>query len=428
MGQLNLIRTQFEPRVTVTTPANDDVQTVDFVGYFQIGDLVDVVEVDEHDNILNVISDNRTVQSIDPDTLELVLDQVVDTTGLTGTPQIRCQNIDDGQEAIDRLYRRKISGDIEFIRSEPILATELNAPVAGQTLFRVADIEHFRVGDTLDILADEGIISSNVTITSLTPQADDTNNYSYVAVNAVVDTSTYTNPYILAKDITIQDAIERLQEDIDQIDKPIENEYIGLGNGKYPAFYTDNLFVEGSTKLLIDGKRMLLGTAGTRATYSTATGDASELNFTSLILGLDGNKTKIAVASGAGLTVAVTGNFSSGYTITVNDNGGAATSQDIADAINADTEANKIVQAQYGGDGTGVVAAFAAQSLTGGLDDGTGDYAEIEQVYRNNISGTGFKIVSFHIRPNERNRMNDVPQDDEELVVDYRFALVNVDR
>lgn len=428
MGQLNLIRTQFVPRVTVTTPANDDVQEVDFVGYFNLGDTVDVVEVDEHDNIISVIQDNAVIQAIDPDTLKLTLDQVVDTTGLTGTPQIRCQNIDDGQEAIDRLYRRKFSGEIEFVRTEPIIAQELNFPSAGQTLFRVADTKHIRIGDTFDVLSNEGIIQSAVSIVDVQPVADDTNNYAYVVVDAVVDTSANTNPYLLAQDITVQDAIERLQEDIDKIDRPHENEYIGLGNGKYNTFYADNLFIEGSSKLSIDGFRKRLGTSGTRASYSTATGDASELTFTSLILGTDGNATEVEVVSGAGVVVTVTGNYNAGFTVSVTDNGGAATSQDIADAINADADANRILQAQYGGDGTGVVAAFAAQNLTGGLDDGTGDYAEIEQVYRNNIANTGFKIFSFHIRPNERNRMNDVPQDDEELTVDYRIALVNVDR
>lgn len=427
MGQLNLIRTQFEPRVTVTAPANDDVQTVDFVGYFNLGDTVDVIEVDEHNNVLSVIADNAIIQAIDPDTLKLTLDQVVDTTGLTGTPQIRCQSIDDGQQAIDRLYRRKFSGEVSFIRSEPILTTEVNVPIAGQTTFLVADVEHLRAGDTLDVLADEGIVQSAVTIVSVIPRADDTNNLSAIIVDAAVDTSSYSNPYVLALDITVQDAIERLQEDIERIDDPIENEYTGLGNGKYPAFYTSALFVQGSSKVFIDGKRMRLGTAGTRATLTQGAGN-SALTFTSLILGTDGNRTKVAVVAGAGLTIAITGNYTTGYTISINDNGGAATSKDIADALNADAQVMLILQAQYGGDGTGVVAAFAATSLASGLNDGVGDYAEIEQVYRNNIVNTGYKIYSFHIRPNERNRMNAVPQDDEEMVVDYRVPMVNVNR
>lgn len=427
MGQLNLIRTQFEPRVTVTAPANDDVHVVDFIGYFNLGDTVDVIEVDDQGNVLSVIADNAIVLAIDPDTLKLTLDQVVDTTGLTGTPQIRCQSIDDGQLAIDRLYRRKFSGEVEFLRSEPIITTEVNVPIAGQTTFLVADVEHFRAGDGLDVLADEGIVQSAVTIVSVVPRADTTNNLAAIIIDAAVDTSAFTNPYVLARDITMQDAVERLQEDIDRIDDPIENEFTGNGNGKYPAFYASALFVQGSSKVFIDGKRMLLGTAGTRAALTQGAGN-SALIFTSLIMGTDGNKTKVAVVAGAGLTIAITGTYNGGYTITINDNGGAATSQDIADALNADAGVRLILQAQYGGDGTGVVTAFAATSLAGGLNDGTKDYAEIEQVYRNNIVTTGYKIFAFHIRPNERNRMNAVPQDDEEIQIDYRVPMVNVNR
>ncbi len=85
------------------------------------------------------------------------------------------------------------------------------------------------------------------------------------------------------------------------------------------------------------------------------------------------------------------------------------------------------MQVQYGGDGSGTVSTFST-NLSGGLDNGTGDYSELEQVYENFITGTGFKWISLHMRPNERNRYNEPPGDDEELSIDFRKATENVDR
>jgi len=427
MGQINLIRTQFHGWSTVTTPANSNIQTVDFVGYFNPSDTVTIVEVDACGNIMSTIAANVSVDAIDAANLQLFLGSTVDTTGLTGTPMIIADNIDDGQSAIDRLYKKTWeSTEVGFTIDEPILAQALNTPSAGQTTFYIADAEFLKAGDLLTILADEGVVEASTAIVSVTYNADDTNNRAAVVVDEVIDTSTFTNPYLLSLDITVEDALHRLQADIDKIDKPVENEYVGIGDC-LSAFEADSLFVQGTSKVYLDGVRKRLGTAGTRAALTEGTAN-SALTFTSLILGTDGNKTDVAVVSGAGLTVTVTGSYVAGYTISVNDNGGAATSQEIADAINADAVASRILLAQYGGDGTGVVTAFAATSLAGGLNDGVGDYAELEQVYNNFIVNTGYKFVTFHIRPSERNRMNQVPQDDEEIMIDYREALVNVDR
>lgn len=429
MGQKNLIRTQFEPRVVITAPANDDKQVVNFTGYFEIGDTVDVIEVDAQGNVLSVVADNLSVLAVDPG-VSLTLSSVVDTTGLAGTPMVRCQEIDDGFQAIDRLYRKPRTTEQVLVLRQPILAQELNQPSAGKTLYRIANTKFIRAGDKFDIYADGGLVASDVVIDSVANQADAVNNRAYVVITTLVDTSTATNPFLLAKDISLQDAIERNQERIDGIDQPVENEKMetlnGICDSKKTAFETALLFVAGSSKLHLDVGRMRIGAPGTRAALTQGAG-TSQLIFTSLVLGLAGNSTKVKVQAGAGLTVAVTGNFSAGHTITVNDNAGAATALDIAGAINANAIAKRLVLVQYGSTGLGVVAAFGPTSLSGGLDDGTGDYAELEQVYRNNIANTGYKWVSFHIRPNERNRMNKPPEDDEELTVDYRRAIENMD-
>jgi len=426
MGQTNAKRVQFQPRETILNPKNDDIQDLAFTGYLQVGDTVDVIDVDAVGNIISVISDNLTILAIDPNA-SVVLSAAVDTTTATVTPQLRVQSIDDAQQAIDRLYRKKISSDIEFILRQNITAQKLNSPTAGKTTYDIDDASLWRAGDLVDILADEGVIQTGVTIDSVSPNADATNNSATIVIVGVHDTSTFTNPFLLNKTITVQKAILRNQERIDGVDQPLENEFVGIGDAKLTVFESTILFVEGSSKLLLDGRRLRLGVKGTLATLVQGTGN-SQLTFNSMVLGLDGNKTKIEVQAGAGLTVSVTGNFNSGHTITVNDNGGVATSQEIADAINSDATARRLILVQFGGTGAGTVAVFGPTSLAGGLNDGTGDYAELEQIFENLISSTGFKWVSLHIRTNERNRLNSPPDDDEELVIDYRKASDNVDR
>jgi hypothetical protein len=298
----------------------------------------------------------------------------------------------------------------------------------------VADSKFWRAGDVVDILADEGVVQQGVTILSVNPLADLANNRSTIVVNAVVDTSTFTNPYIQSTDITVQDAVERNQQDIDSIDAPVENEDLGDGNGTDCAFETANLFKIGTSKVFIDGIRKKLGTAGTRASLTQGAGN-SQLIYTSMLLGLLGNEIRVRVVSGAGLTISVTKTFKASasgintaqttYDISINDNGGAATAAQIAAALNASALVKRLVQVQYGGTGAGVVSAFAYTALSGGLNNGTGDYAEIPQILNNLITSTGMKWVSFWIIPADKQRMNEPPQDDEEQTIDYRKILVN---
>jgi len=421
----SLKRTLFKPRVNVLNAKLSPKQDVDFTGFFEVNDIVDVIDVDSHGNIISVILDNAQILAVE-ENVAVILDQSVDTTLATVNAMIRVQQIDDGQSAVERLYRRRIKGDISFNLSQPINAQVLNAPIAGQTTFEVADTTLFRVGDVMDLIADEGLIQANVTISAVNINADSVNNSSNIVISSLVDTSTFTNPLMIDRTVTVQKAIERNQERIDGIDTPIENEFIGIGNSKDVAFESVNLFVSNSSKVFLDGTRKRIGIAGTRASATFGTGNA-QIIATSMILGLDGNKTTVTVQAGAGVAVVVTGNYSTGFIVTVNDNGGTATAKDIANAINADVVAKRLVQVQYNLDGLGLFVATSGL-LAGGLDDGTGDYAELEQIFGNNISGTGFKWVAFHIRPNERNRMDEPPEDDEDIAIDYRKATENVNR
>jgi len=443
-SQSNMKRTHFEPRVTIQNPKNDDKQDVDLICYFELGDKVDIIDEDVNGNVV-ILNDNVTILAISPGNAAqrfVVLDTVVDSTAAVGTPRIRVQEIDDGQEAIERLFCRRLRGPVIFELFQYIENSMVGEPIVGQTTFDVSDVSFFRVGDVVDILADEGIIIQDAVIQAVGSNADDSLNKATITINGSVDTSPFTNPLILDKTITLSGAIRRNQERIDGIDQPIENEYMGLGNGVRCAWETNELFVENSSKPHIDGDRARIGIAGTRATHVEAGGGTSELKFTSMLMGVLGNFIEIQVISAPGLTITVSEQYKSsstqivpptGYVITINNNSDAATSEDIALALNAHAVVKTLVQVQYGGggetaDGSGTVTAFGTTNLSGGLDDGTADFAEIEQIFQNSIVGTGFKWVCLHMRPNERNRYNEPPQDDEEQTIDYRRAFDNVDR
>lgn len=439
-GNRNALRMSFQPWETILNPKDDDKQDLAFTGYLKIGDVVDILDVDTDGNIIGSapIYDNLIINAIVPNQF-IVLNTQVNTTSFTGTPTLRVHNINNVQEAIDRLYRNSLSAPFNFNLVESIVAFELNKPSAGQGTYDVANPRFFKAGDKVDILTNEGLQVSNANILSVNVNADDTANKSTIVIDQSIDLTSLTNPIFVNKTITMQIAVERLQEDIDSIDWPIENEDANIINGEFEGtmtcFEIANLFLQNSTKPFIDGSRSKLGTAGSRATLSQGTTN-SQLDFTSMILGTLGNQVKIQVVNAAGLAISITKTFSwtpgllfssSQYLIQINSNSGTATAKEIADAINADAEARRIVQVIYGGDGSGVVTPFGPTNLTNGLDDGTKDYAELEQVFENQIVATGRKFISFHIRPNDplNNRMIEPPNQDEDMIVDYRRMLVN---
>jgi len=436
MGQTNLIRTQFCPVELITSSEDNKRQTVDFTSYFKVGDLVDIVALKNGECCpLGVLATDLVVEAVEKH-VALNFTTSVDTStalpsGATGWYAV-AKNIDDGQEAIDRLYRHYTNGKNPFNVCVSISGFELDTPSAGQATYDVPDTSFWRVGDTATIICDDGV-AGEATVLSVNENADDTNNASTIVLDSNIDLTAKTGCHTCIKGITMSQAIKRNKEEIDFIDRPVENEFIDVGNCEDTVFETDNLFLQGTSKLLLDGRRLRLGTCGTLATLTNDSGNA-QIILTSLILGLDGNKTEIVLtdpaAPSSALSITVTKNFSSGHTIDVSleTDGGSAiisTAQDVVDAINADADAKRIVLAQYGGDGTGVQSALTSTPLAGGLDDGTGDYCEIEQVYENNISGTGYKWLSLWIIPDNNNRLNKPPRSSEELVVDYRLPLSN---
>lgn len=422
MGQMDLDRSYFEGRETITTSGNLVRHEMIFTGYYEIGDTIDVLDIGVNGCIISVLG-TATVVAIEKDTA-LILSSAIDTSLATGTAYAQVRDIDDGQEAIDRLYKKSSSvGSCEIL--QPILAQRLNDPAVGQASYDVADIGYFKAGDSVTILHDAGSAGA-ATILSVNTAADEDNYKSYIVIDSAIDTSALTNPKF-QNVVPVCVLIDRLKQDIDAIDEPTENELMDIPDCSNTVFAADSLFKERSSKVFIDGNRKRLGTDGTRAELAVGTypGNDDALKYTSLVLGTAGNLTEVSVTAGAGTVVTVSGDWQTGYTIDVTDNTGAATAAEIAAAINADSAAQRIVQAQFGGDGSGVVAPFVATALAGGLNDGTGDYAELPQIINNEVSLTGYKWISFWILPADRNRMNKPPRNTEELVIDYRQILYN---
>lgn len=434
MGQLDLKRTQFKACEPVTGGgANSAMQPVTDTSIFEVGDTVRILEFAANGLELSELVTGLTILSIDPNA-ELTLSASADTTSPpnSGTYHICTDNIDDGQSAVDRALRKKVdSTNIKCNVEEDLVSGTLNSPSAGKTTYLVDDVDLFAVGDEVCIQDDGGIIVASALIEAININADLSNNRSEIQIDQLGDISAAVNPKITGKDITIDECVERLGLRIDQIDQPCENENMLTLNGdpdnSHVAWEAAAVFLQNSSKVFLDGNRKKLGTCGTRAFLEQGTfpGNNDALRFDSMILQTDGNKTTVEVQSGAGFTISVTGNFNAGYDIVINDNGGAATAKEIADALNADSVVKRLVQVRYGGDGSGVVATFGPTNLAGGLDDGTGDYCEIEQVFNNEISNTGYKWIVFRIDPGNANGLNVPVCDSEDLCIDYRKALVN---
>lgn len=433
MGQTNLIRTEFCPVELITSSLDSPQQTMAFTDYFNYGDTVDIVAMDGNSCcfIGAPLATGLTVSGI-VDCESLVFDVSVDTStalpaGATGWYAV-AKNIDDGQAAIDRLYRRLGCGSEakKFQICQMIVDSVSAFPSAGQTTLYVPDIDLFRAGDDVTIsCSGEAVMTNTALILSVNANADEANNLSSIVIDESLDLAGHINCQICSNSLTIVNIVERLKENIDKIDDPVENEFISIGNCDDTVFQTDNLFLQGTSKLLLDGRRLRLGTAGTRAAYVHGAGNA-ELTFTSMVLGTNGNDIKVEIVSAPGTAVTVTGDFDANtQKVSVNNNSGTATAEQIADAINADASAQKLVQVQFGGDGTGTPAALAATNLAGGMNDGTGDYAELPPIINNEITLTGYQWLSLWILPDDRNRLSVPPIDSEELVVDYRKALTN---
>ena len=86
MGQNYLKRTHFKAKATITTLADSNVHTLDFIGYFENGDVVDVVDVDSKGNIVSILADNIQISALNPATKKVVLDAIQHVPGFVPDP------------------------------------------------------------------------------------------------------------------------------------------------------------------------------------------------------------------------------------------------------------------------------------------------------------------------------------------------------
>lgn len=420
MGQPNAKRLEFTSIQNLTSSANDDLQTLNDTAYIKVGDVLEFWDRNAS-GCLTALIGLRTVTGVCPET-SITLDSPIDLTGVTGTAAVRNKNIWDVQAAIERLYRHgHEAGDYLLQWSPDISATLTDTPIVGQSIHTVADASCFAAGDSWSIISDEGLAGTGtvVSIDAATNQ---------VTIDSSIDAGALTNPKLINTSVDLKTQLLRIKSLIDELGSPVCDYY--TGNCNDTVYYSSQSMVENSSSVYLDGVKKRKGTAGTRASLVLGAGNA-ELTINSLVLGVYGNDIDVVLTDPAAasqpLSVSTTGTFDGGdrlITVSLATDGGSlitSTALQVAEAINADSEAKKLVQVIAGGDGSGVQVAVAQTPLAGGLDDGTWDYAEIQTVENNQLGG--FDIVAMHIRPDENNRLSSPFQESEEIDICYGKAL-----
>lgn len=423
MGQPDARRLQFNAIQALTSAANDDRQTLTQTAYIKVGDVLEFWDGDSA-LCLRTFIGTRTVTAVNPDN-SIYLDSAIDLTVVTDTALIRNRTIDDVKEALDRLFLQGFEADDYLIQWNPsITACEVDTPVVGQSTQSVADASCFYPGDSWALVSDEGLAGTGTVVAS-----DFTLNK--VTIDDSIDCGALTNPVLINTSVDLKTQLLRIKQALDEVGTPIQ-EALDDGDCDNTAFEVSQKFIQDSSNLYLDGVRKRKGTAGTRAALTNGAGNA-QLLLTSLVLGLDGNDIDFEMldpgAPSSALSVTVTGTYDAAdrkISVSLETDGGSAlisTAEEVADAINAHASAKRLVLVRFGGDGSGVQAALAATPLAGGLNNGTGDYAELEQVFNNLITATGYRWVSLHIRPNEPNRLSSPPRESEELDIAYSQAV-----
>lgn len=418
MGQPNARRIQYEMILPLTSMVNDDRQTLSNTGCLKVGDVLEFYDRNAA-GCLGSSLGTRTITAICPNEA-IILDSAIDLTVVTNEAVIRNRTVDDAKEMLDRICGNYAQGDDYKLNWAPaISACDLDTPIVGQSQQYVPDSSCFAAGDTYALISDEGLAGTGSVVST-----DDSQNI--VVIDASIDCGALTNPKLINTSVTMKEQFLRIKQDLDTIGQEICEE-LDDGDCKNTAFYASQPFLQNSSSVYLDGNRKRKGSAGTQASLVNDTGNA-EITFTSLVLGLDGNDIDIEMidpaAASQSLSITVTGDYLNAdrkVSVSLATDGGSAiisTAQDVADAINADADAKRLMQAIYGGDGTGVQSALAATPLAGGLNDGTGDYAELQLISANALGEYG--LISFHIRPDESNRMSEPPRDSEELDTCYR--------
>lgn len=421
MGQPNAKRLEYSSIQALTSATNDDFQTLSDTALVKVGDTLEFWDRNAS-GCLETLIGTRVVTGVCPDT-SITLDSAIDLTTVTGTAVIRNREIWTVQDAIQRLYECGFEPqDYKINWDASITACAVDTPVIGQSTHTVGDASCWEAGDSWAIISDEGLAGTGAVV-GIDPLTNE------VTIDDSIDCGALTNPKLINTSVDLKTQLLRLKQQIDAVGTPL-CEALADGDCDNTAFYASQGFIQNSSGVYLDGNRKRKGTAGTRASLVNDTGNA-EITFGSLVLGTDGNDIDIEFldpgSPSSALSVSVTGSYDGAdrvVSVSLETDGGSAiisTAQEVAEAINADADAKRLVTALWGGDGTGVQSALVATPLAGGLNDGTGDYTELQQVDNNLL--TKYAILSFHIRPTENNRMHCPPQVSEEIDLCFSEAL-----
>jgi len=428
MGQPNFSRLQPIFRQLITSSINDDIQTLSNTAKFKVGDTVEIWEWDAKGCPATLLG-TGIVTGICTNT-SIVFDTVIDTSSATFEVYAYNCTVRNGQQFADRIF--DCFGNFANYKmpfAPGITGTVLDSPIVGQSTHNVTDSSCLLAGDTYTIICDEGVAYSGTVISTNDAQG-------IVVVDNNTDLSSFTNCKIVNTSLTLEQQIIRLKGDISVLGSPIEEDFVG--DCDHLLFETSSNFVSTSPRTFIDGVKKKSGVCGTVATLFTGAGNV-ELQIYSSVTGVLGNTIDIErldpAAPSIPLSITVTGTMQDGdkkISVTLETDVGSAilsTTKDVADALNADSEAKLWLRAIYGGDGLGLQTALAATALggtTAGLDDATGDYCVVEKIDPNTnlLTGGGFCFISFNVildgsATDNKNRMQAIPDNSEDINVEY---------
>lgn len=417
MSQMDARRSQFDPCRDLTSALNDDTQTLTNTSLMLVGDTIAFYNKDASGCIdfANPIG-TRTVTAICTDA-SFVYDSAIDLTVVTGTAVACIRNLDDVQVVIDRISDYTQPENYPYRISPSIVSSEYDVPVIGQARHKIAECAQlYEAGDLVHIICDSGLaVTANVVEVDVGNQK--------VTIDDNTDLAAETGCKLVNMTLTLALHLKRLKADIAGI--RVYHSFLDDGDCDHTAFQYGEVFLPATTELRMDGNEPRKGTCGTLAGLDVGVfpGSNDSLRLDSLVTGTNGNAISFEIISAAGTAVTVSGSWDGGdLLVSINNDTGGATAAAMAAALAADPSASRYFHARYGGDGLGNPGALVATPMAGGLADHTGDYCEIEQLEGNLITGTGYMWISFHIDPDNPNRMSAPPRTSEEVWSHYSKA------
>lgn len=249
---LNLERIYYEAKSEITSRLDSTRQEMFFTGYFRIGDMVDIVDMDNYGNIISIMGSGIVI-TFEKDAA-LILDTSVDTSNPTGKPWAMVNSIANGQKAIDRLYST-VQSITECELQEPILSQL--SPVS----YQVNDIGIFRVGDLGRIIHSAG--SSDLFTVMDKIHTGGLNNSGEIVIDSPIDISTFINPRFQII-VTICGEIMNLKDEVESL-----NNFIADDNFKAISVGTEDGTLNGTQRVFVNTVKNQILAASDRVEHIT---------------------------------------------------------------------------------------------------------------------------------------------------------------